>query len=1025
MIGWIMKRIFGTRNARMLKQMGPLVERVNELAKSYESLSDDELCAKTDEFRARCEAGESLDEIMCEAYGAVKDACRRLCGREVDVTGHALLWEMIPFDVQIAGAIGLHRGSIAEMATGEGKTLVATMPLYLNALTGKNCQLVTVNDYLALRDSEWMGAVFRFLGLTVGCIQNEMRPPERREQYACDITYGTNSEFGFDYLRDMGMAMSKEEMVQRDYYYAIIDEIDSILIDEARTPLIISGPASVSTHRYDQLKPLVAELYRKQSMLSNRLANEAKTVLANPDATPEEQDEAFLKLNQVRMTMPKHRLLMRLLEDPSIRRGLERKDAEVHSDNNRGMLQQVKETLYFAMDERGSEAELSEMGRKFLRPDDPDAFVIPDLPTQFSAIDADPAMEEEARVKARQVAQDRAETQSETIHNISQLLRAYCLFEKDVQYVVQENKVIIVDEFTGRPMPGRRFSEGLHQALEAKESVTIERETQTLASVTIQNYFRMYDKLAGMTGTAETEAAEFKEIYNLDVLVVPTNRPCRRVDGDDRVYKTMREKYSALIDEVSECHRHGQPVLVGTVSVDVSEVLSRMLQRRKIPHTVLNAKHHQSEAEIVARAGQPGAVTIATNMAGRGTDIKLGPGVVYMQRALIEDKSKALENALDEKDLALLDLPEKPPAGTALRQLLIDQPCGLHVIGSARHDARRIDRQLRGRCGRQGDPGSSRFYISLEDNLMRLFGSDRITGFMEKWVGLEEGEDLSHRWLNRSIEQAQRRVEQQHFSMRKRTLQYDDVMNNQRSEIYRLRRQILTCDNPRDMIFDFVYTAVSERVEGAVELAERHEEPDFSALRTWLARVFPIGFTPEVFDTEEPSALVAAVVDRVDGAYRSMKEAHEQPDVLRELERTIMLQAIDTLYQQHLYGMDDLRQGVQLRSYGQRDPLVEYKQEAYGLFSELMDSIKDDICSGIFRVHTVATYESMFPAENQRAEHAQLDQFGGIPENSPEEREEGMPHGVTIRRQQAKVGRNDPCPCGSGKKYKKCCGRFG
>jgi preprotein translocase subunit SecA len=1006
--------------------MIPLVERVNELAQGYESLSDDQLCAKTDEFRSRLSDGESVDDLMCEAYAVVKDACRRLCGREIEVTGHTLVWDMVPFDVQIIGAIGLHRGCIAEMATGEGKTLVATMPLYLNALTGKNCQLVTVNDYLALRDSEWMGAVFRFLGLTVGCIQNEMRPAERREQYACDITYGTNSEFGFDYLRDMGMAMSREEMVQRDYYYAIIDEIDSILIDEARTPLIISGPASVSTHRYDQLKPLVAELYRKQAMLSNTLANEAKAVLDNGNATEAERDDAFLKLAKVRLTMPKHRLLMRMLEEPSIRRGLERKDAEIHSDNNRGMLQQVKETLYFAMDERGGEAELSEMGRRFLRPDDPDAFVIPDLPTTFSEIDSDGSLDDEARIKARQVAQDQFEAQSETIHNISQLLRAYCLFEKDVQYVVQDNKVIIVDEFTGRPMPGRRFSEGLHQALEAKEDVTIERETQTLATVTIQNYFRMYDKLAGMTGTAETEATEFKEIYNLDVLVVPTNRPCRRVDADDRVYKTTREKYAAIIDEVAECHRRGQPVLVGTVSVDVSEVLSRMLQRRNIQHNVLNAKKHQSEAEIVARAGQPGAVTIATNMAGRGTDIKLGPGVVYMKRELIEDKGKALSTPLDEKDLALVDLPEKPPVGTTFRDLLAEHPCGLHVIGSARHDSRRIDRQLRGRCARQGDPGSSRFYVSLEDNLMRLFGSDRITNFMEKWVGLEEGEDLSHRWLNRSIEQAQRRVEQQHFAIRKRTLQYDDVMNNQRSEIYRLRRNILTCESPREMIFDFVYTAVAERVESANELAGRNEKPDFTVLREWLARVFPIGFPADLFANADAETLTGAIVDQVDKAYSTMKESREQPEVLRELERMIMLQAIDTLYQEHLYGMDDLRQGVQLRTYGQRDPLVEYKQEAYGLFSELMEAIKNEICNGIFRVHTAATYEGMFSPEEQRTEHAQIGQFGGIPETGGEPMEDGgPPQGVTIRRQQAKVGRNDPCPCGSGKKYKKCCGRFG
>ncbi len=1017
-----MKKIFGTRNARVLKSMTPLVERINELAESYKSLTDEQLCAHTDAFRARLQNGETTDDIMCEAYATVKDACRRLCGRSAEVTGHTLVWDMVPFDVQLVGGIALHRGCIAEMATGEGKTLVATMPLYLNALTGKNCQLVTVNDYLARRDSEWMGTVFRFLGLTVGCIQNEMRPAERREQYARDITYGTNSEFGFDYLRDMGMAMSPEEMVQRDYFFAIIDEIDSILIDEARTPLIISGPASVSTHRYDQLKPLVAELFRKQSMLSNRLANEAKATLEDGTASEAAREEAYLNLVKVKMTMPKHRALMRLLEEPAARRGIERKEAEIHSDNNRGLLQQVKETVYFSMDERSNEADLSEMGRKFLRPDDPDAFVIPDLATLFSEIDSDEALDDAGRLERRTQVQAQFETQNESIHNISQLLRAYCLFEKDVHYVVQDNKVIIVDEFTGRPMPGRRFSEGLHQALEAKEDVTIERETQTLATITIQNYFRMYEKLAGMTGTAETEATEFKEIYKLDVLVVPTNRPCRRVDADDRVYKTTREKYNAIIEEVAECNRHGQPVLVGTVSVDVSEILSRMLQRRNIPHSVLNAKQHQREAEIVARAGQPGAVTIATNMAGRGTDIKLGPGVVYTDRKLIENKGKSLQSALTEQDLQLLSLPEKPAAGTTFGQLLAEHPCGLHVIGSARHDARRIDRQLRGRCARQGDPGSSRFYVSLEDNLMRLFGSDRITGFMEKWVGLEEGEDLSHRWLNRSIEQAQRRVEQQHFAIRKRTLQYDDVMNNQRTEIYRLRRQILTCENPREMVFDFVFTAIADRVENAFEQAGRRERPDFAALREWLTRTFPIGFAPAIFDEADPQALSEALVAEVDRAYATMKEAHEQATVLRELERLVMLQTLDKLYQEHLYGMDDLRQGVQLRTYGQRDPLVEYKQEAYGLFAELMETIKEDICNSVFRVHTVATYESMFPPQHQRTEHTQLEQFGGLAEG---EAPDGHLQGVTIRRHEAKVGRNDPCPCGSGQKYKKCCGRFG
>ncbi|MBP5638624.1 MAG: hypothetical protein J6X55_04045, partial [Victivallales bacterium] len=627
MIQWIIKKIFGSHNERALKKIMPLVERINELYADYQKLTDDQLKAKTQEFKDRLKNGETTDDILCEAYAVVKDACRRLCGTTLEVTGHIITWDMIPFDVQLIGGIALHQRNIAEMATGEGKTLVAVMPLYLNALTGRNVQLVTVNDYLARRDSEWMGHVLRWLGLTVGCIQNEQSPAERREMYNCDITYGTNSEFGFDYLRDMGMATSKEELVQRDYFYAIIDEIDSILIDEARTPLIIAGPAPQSTHQFDKLKPAVEELYRKQMKLMADFAQEAKNLLAKEDRTIDEEDAAYTKLALIQMGMPKHKQLMKFMEDPTIRRALERKDAEFHSQNNRGLLQEMQGLMYFSIDEKYNEADLSEKGRQFLRPNDPDAFVIPSLPDIFSQIDSDSSLTEEQKIEKRREAQADFDMKSEIIHNITQLLRAYCLFEKDVHYVVSDNKVIIVDEFTGRPQPGRRFSEGLHQALEAKENVTIERETQTLASITIQNYFRMYEKLAGMTGTAETEANEFKSIYNLDVLVIPTNRPCQRKDYNDRIYKTQREKYKAIIDEIVDCNKRGQPVLVGTVSVEVSELLSRMLQRTHIIHNVLNAKHHEQEAEIVARAGQFGAVTIATNMAGRGTDIKLGPGV--------------------------------------------------------------------------------------------------------------------------------------------------------------------------------------------------------------------------------------------------------------------------------------------------------------------------------------------------------------------------------------------------------------
>ncbi|MFA6816729.1 MAG: SEC-C metal-binding domain-containing protein, partial [Lentisphaeria bacterium] len=883
----------------------------------------------------------------------------------------------------------------AEMATGEGKTLVAVLPLYLNALTGRNVQLVTVNDYLAKRDSDWMGHVLRWLGLTVGCLQNNMDPEQRREQYACDVTYGTNSEFGFDYLRDMGMATDKAELVQRDYFYAIVDEIDSILIDEARTPLIIAGPCKVSTHMFDKLKPSVEQLYSNQYKLMDQLMQEAKKILDDENADPEDLNDAYMKLMKVQLGMPKHKTLMRFMESPKIRKALEKKDMELHSDTNRGFLQKTKETMYFAIDERSNEADLSEQGRQFLQPGDPDAFVIPDLPTIFNEIDENSDLDEGQKLEKRKEAQVEYDHKSEMIQNISQLLRAYCLFDKDVHYVVQDNKVIIVDEFTGRPQPGRRFSEGLHQALEAKENVKIERETQTLASITIQNYFRMYDKLSGMTGTAETEATEFKSIYNLDVIVIPTNKPCIRKDGNDHVYKTQREKYAAVVDEIEACHKTGQPVLVGTIAVDVSETLSKLLTRRNIIHNVLNAKHHESEAEIVSLAGQYGAVTIATNMAGRGTDIKLGPGV--------------------------------KEAG------------GLHVIGTERHDSRRIDRQLRGRCARQGDPGSSHFYVSFEDNLMRLFGSDRITSIMEK-MGLKEGEELSHPLLNRTIENAQRKVEQQHFGVRKRTLEYDDVMNMQRTAIYKMRRDVLLTEDSRNMILDFMFTAVSERVENAYAAQVKDEKVDLTVVKEWLARTVPIGFTAENFpESADPNVVSNAIMKRIEEEYK-IKERYEQPDSLRWLEHYIMLHSLDSLYQDHLYAMDALRQGVQLRSYGQRDPLVEYKQEAYKLYAALMDSVKDEICSKVFRMSTVRPEEvARLEAELNRKDrrsgdggrisqiHQELGQFGSTNGENTSDESGADPNAPTIRktirRDLPKVGRNDPCPCGSGKKYKNCCGR--
>ncbi|MDD6338148.1 MAG: preprotein translocase subunit SecA [Lentisphaeria bacterium] len=1012
MFATIVKKVFGSKSARDVKRLRPLVAKINALEESYQSLTEEQLKAKTQEFKDRYAKGESLDSMMCEAFAVVKNACRRMVGRTYQVCGHDLVWDMIPFDVQIIGGIVLHQGKIAEMATGEGKTLVATMPLYLNALSGRNCQLVTVNDYLALRDSQWVGRVFEYLGLTVGCIQNSMHSAQRKAQYACDITYGTNSEFGFDYLRDMGMATDKDHLVQRDYFYVIIDEVDSILIDEARTPLIISGPVSVSTHQFDKLQPLVASLYRKQESLCTRLLQEAKAVIDRRDegkATEEEFDEAIRKLLQVKFGMPRHKLLAHILEDADILKRLERYESFVRSDQNRGMLQEVQEDLYFSMDEKQHEADLTERGRNTVSPNDPDAFVLPDLLNALHDIDNDPSTDYRTKLMRHKAFQEAFAEKSERLQNLSQLLRAYCLFEKDVDYVVMEGKVLIVDEHTGRILPGRRFSDGLHQALEAKENVKIESETQTLATITIQNYFRMYQKLAGMTGTAETEANEFHQIYKLDVVVIPTNRPCIRKDVNDTVFKTKREKFRAIVAETEAAYKRGQPVLLGTISVEDSELVSRMLRMKNIPHNVLNAKNHARESEIVALAGRRGSVTVATNMAGRGTDIKLEPGV--------------------------------------------EELGGLLVLGSSRHDSRRIDRQLRGRCGRQGDPGMSHFYVSLEDNLMRLFGSDRIVTIMEKF-GMEEGEELQHPLLSRSIETAQRRVEQHHFSIRKRTLEYDDVMNKQREVIYGFRHDTLFQDDSRQAIFDIIEIEVGRHVEEAFAATTGDQKITYNRdmLLAWLNYSFPFGFTEEdiavdLQDEKASELMVERILKKVHDMYE-LKASLEDPVALKWLERQIVLDAIDSRWQEHLRSMDELRGSIGLRAYAQKDPLVEYKREAFRLFEQLMNDIDQQIIGKIFRSATsLAAFERFVPAARQyRMSHQTIDDLGtsaaaapaeasitvnaapqetspSIDASSPESVAPRPDPGIPYQRGDQRVGPNDPCPCGSGKKFKKCCGQ--
>src|SRR5580765_5779494 len=1004
MIGFIIRKIIGSKNDREVRRLRPLVAKINEFEAALQTQPPEALREKTAAWKERlskiednAELAAALSEILPEAFALVKNACRRLCGQEIVVREHPLKWEMIPFDVQLIGGWALHTGRIAEMATGEGKTLVATLPVYLNALTGRGVHVVTVNDYLAARDSEWMGAVYRFLGLTVGTILHDQTPEVRRQQYNCDITYGTNAEFGFDYLRDNGMANRLEDQVQRGHYFAIVDEVDSILIDEARTPLIISGPSIVASdsNEYDKYKPMVESLVHTQERLCNRFLSEAEELIkklhpedgSNPSSPDVMDREIGLLLFRVKSGNPRSEGLRRLLEDPENLRMMNKSELELHADQSKKQLYAEKEELFFAMDEKSHDADLTEKGRSFLSPQDPDAFMLPDLITAFHEIDSGPETAQK-RLEMKTKLQAEFEAKAQQIHCISQLLKAYCLYLKDVQYVIQDNKVVIVDENTGRLMTGRRWSEGLHQAVEAKEGVEIERETQTLATITIQNYFRLYHKLAGMTGTAETEASEFFDIYKLGVMVIPTNRPVARKDSNDSVYKTKREKYTAVLNEIKNIHNLGRPILVGTISVEVSEHLSRLLKREGIIHSVLNAKYHQQEAEIVTRAGQRGAVTIATNMAGRGTDIKLGAGVA---------------------DLG-----------------------GLHVIGTERHEARRIDRQLRGRCARQGDPGSSHFFIGLEDDLMRLFGSDKIVKYMEK-MGLEEGQELEHPLLNRSIGQAQKRVEQHNFQQRKRTLEYDDVMNKQREVIYGFRNEIIHSPDVRDRLMDIMEEVVIQKVEQFTTAENDHHEWKVRGLVDWVNLNFPLGIPEtEIIKAAESGkempvsgsiydglsaaqfAVCNFISDEVRKAYE-LKISFENPDALKEVERFTILAAIDKLWQEHLYEMDSLRYSIGLRQYGQKDPLIEYKAEAFKIFDELMVNIKTEICHNIFRsASSLMAFEQFLRKLPQKTVHQETTAFGGATSGGESKGSEMVSEAMAATekakpvRSGPKVGRNDP-----------------
>ncbi len=848
MIANILTKVFGSKNERVLKQIQPLVNRINELESQVEHLDDSALAAKTVEFRQRVDQGESLDDLLPEAFAVIREASKRILGER-------------HFDVQLLGGVVLHQGCIAEMKTGEGKTLTSTLAVYLNSLTGKGVHVVTVNDYLATRDAEWMGQVYRFLGMNVGRIVHDMDDAQRREAYRADVTYGTNNEFGFDYLRD-NMKFALEDFCQRGFNYAIVDEVDSILIDEARTPLIISGPADISTDLYKNV---------------NRIMRKFK------------RDEHYL------------------------------------------------------VDEKGRQVSLNEEGIA--------------LGEELLKIDNlyDP----------RNI---------EYLHHLNQSLKAHVLFKKDVDYIVKNGQVVIVDEFTGRTMEGRRYSDGLHQALEAKENVKIERENQTLASITFQNYFRMYDKLAGMTGTADTEAPEFKKIYDLDVVVLPTHMEMIRKDFADVIYKNEKAKYQAVIKEIIEKHEHGQPVLVGTISIDVSEKISQMLKKKKIPHEVLNAKHHEREAEIIADAGQAGKVTIATNMAGRGTDIKLGEGVIE--------------------------------AG------------GLHILGTSRHESRRIDNQLRGRSGRQGDPGSSRFYLSLEDDLLRIFGSGRISGIMDK-LGMEEDEPIEHNMITRAIENAQRKVEGHHFDIRKHLLEYDDVMNKQREVIYQQRREVLEGDNLQqvleDMTEDLIGTIVDEVAQEKIDA----KEWDWDYCEQQVHDIF--GRRPEWSDEQKSEfngeTLHQAIAEIAEQARLAQEEANGAENQ-RQIERIILLQIVDSHWKEHLLSMDHLKEGIGLRGYGQKNPLNEYKKEAFDLFMTMIEAVKLQTIKTLMHVRLVQEEEVERLEEERRQRQEQEMRL-----NKGAAGDEGKPR-EPVKREGDKIGRNAPCPCGSGKKYKKCCGKL-
>jgi len=906
MLGKLVKKIVGSRNERIINRKRKLVKKINALEPQFQNLSDEALRQKTQEFRDRLNEGEMLDALLPEAFAAVREASRRVLN-------------MRHFDVQLIGGMVLHDGKISEMKTGEGKTLVATLAAYLNALPGKGVHVVTVNDYLARRDAEWMGKIYNFLGLSVGVIVSSLSSEQRRESYAADITYGTNNEFGFDYLRD-NMAFSRDQRVQREKYFAIVDEVDSILIDEARTPLIISGPTEDRSDLYHKINALIPHLKRQEK------------------------------------------------------------------EGARGD---------YSVDEKSRQVYLTEEGHERIE----------QLLVQQGLINADESLYDAVNIRL--------------MHYINAGLRAHALFQRDVDYIVRDNQVIIVDEFTGRAMPGRRWSEGLHQAVEAKENVPVQNENQTLASITFQNYFRLYEKLSGMTGTADTEAPEFHQIYGLEVVVIPPNRPMVRQDHGDLVYLTVREKHGAIIEDIRECVKRGQPVLVGTTSIENSELLASLLRKEGIPHQVLNAKHHEQEAHIIAQAGKPGAVTIATNMAGRGTDIVLGGSL--------------------EEDLAGIDPSDQGSAARLkeewkARHAQVVKAGGLHVIGSERHESRRIDNQLRGRSGRQGDPGSSRFYLSLEDPLMRIFASDRVAGLMQK-LGMKEGEAIEHPWVTRAIESAQRKVEARNFDIRKQLLEYDNVANDQRKVVYHMRDELMEAEDISEAITNIRRDVVGQMFAQFIPPHTLEEQWDVKGLEEALLRELgsklPVQQWLDEDSKLDEDRLLDKIVDRLDEIYRG-KSAAIGDSVMRHFEKTVMLQVLDNSWKEHLAAMDHLRQGIHLRGYAQRDPKQEYKREAFEMFTSMLDGIKHEVMGIVSKVQVHSEEDVNVMEEQRRAapqemhfEHAEAHALAAEPEEAEAEEKpvKSRPAQPYIR-DIAKVGRNEPCPCGSGKKFKHCHGKL-